>query len=80
MNEDLEETLIRILNDNRTIDNETHGKHHDYITSELNRRQRREEMAQKLKLSMIGTIGTALIGGMAWVGKLIFDAISRGTH
>ena len=67
--------------DNRSrIDTETHDAHHNWIKHEISRRQRRDEQIQKFKLSFIGTLAAGLVGGLAWVGKLIADAIHRGTH
>ncbi len=75
---DFEETLIRVLQQGRSIDDETHNSHHQWISSELDRRAKNGERLEKFKLSIIGTIGTVFVGGFAWVGKVIWDALQRG--
>lgn len=74
-----EETLRRILNDSRHIDNETHNKHHQWITSEIKQRNISNKRWEKFRLSIIGTVASGLVAALAWVGKLVIEALHKGS-
>lgn len=66
----VEEKLQHIID----IETKTHGKHHEYIQSQIDRNRRDEERWEKVKTQVLGW-GVIAIAG--WIGKLVLDAISH---
>lgn len=77
---ELEAVLEKVLNAKRTVDNETHGDHHEFLKMYIQRFESRQKMWQKFKMSAIGTLGAAIIGGLGWLGTLIIEYWPRGHH
>jgi len=80
--EDMQDIIEAVMNRGRTIDNETHAAHHKYIEMELERHKNKKAMWMKFKMSMVGTIATAIVGWTVWVGTQIWDVFhsSGGNH
>jgi len=51
---ELVEALREVLHENRTIIDEIHQEHHDYIALLLKREQRKEERWEKIKTQVFG--------------------------
>jgi len=73
--ETLEQMLVRVLNENRTVDNKTHEFHHRMYALDLEARKRRLELWEKFKLSIVGSVALGLIVFLGWLGKLVIDNI-----
>lgn len=54
------------------IETKTHGKHHEYIQSQIDRNNRDEERWEFIKRHVLGIAAVSFLG---WIGKLIIDAI-----
>ena len=78
--EELKETMIEVLHDNRRIPDEVHSTHHKFVAEEIERRERRRQMWEKFRNSFIGTLATGIVAGLAWIGKLILEAFQNGNH
>jgi len=71
--QELTEVLSEVLDKHSKIDQEVHTDHHEFIEMLQKREKRRIELWQKFKLSAVGTIATALVGALIWIGKLVLD-------
>lgn len=71
--EQLDAALEKALNKKRTIDNETHAEHHDFMAAWIKRWEVRQKMWQRFKLSFIGGIAMAVVGALMWLGQLVLE-------
>lgn len=75
--EALEATLTKVLNDKRSIDNETHQLDHEYIALKRERSKIWERRIEKFKLGVIGGLATAVVGalgaGLVFLGKVVVN-------
>ncbi len=78
--DDIKAALLEVLQENRSIDNDTHATHHDFVANQIQKLENRAKMVEKFKLSFIGTMAVGFASLMVWIGKLIVDALSRGNH
>jgi hypothetical protein len=68
---DLVEALDEVLNTRRTVDEDLHRRHHEYIEMELEKREQRKANWAKFRSSFIGGMALAVITGLGWIGTLI---------
>ena len=80
--EELIEVFEVVMNRGRTIDNETHNHHHRYVDIQIKKYEKRQQMWEKFKLSLVGTIATALVGWLIWFGTTIWNLFDHtgGNH
>lgn len=71
--EELRIALDEALNKKRTIDNETHTEHHEFLKAYMVRWEARQKMWQRFKTSFFGSIAMAIVGILMWIGQLIID-------
>ncbi len=56
------------------FDSKTHALHHQYIQMEIDRRQRRIALSEKIKAQIIGwSIISVISGILALIGKAAYD-------
>lgn len=56
------------------LETKTHGKHHEYIQSQIERNRIDAERWEKIKTQLLGWGVIAIVG---WIGKLILDAVAH---
>lgn len=77
---DLKEALDDALNARRTVDDDLHRRHHEYIEMELERKEAREANWAKFKNSFIGGLALAILGFLGWIGSLVIEAVRSGSN
>jgi hypothetical protein len=78
--EELIEVLDQALNSRRTVDDELHRRHHEYIELELERRENRKRAWEKFRNSFIGGLAVAALGFLGWIGTLIIEWLRSGSN
>jgi hypothetical protein len=56
--------LREVLHEHRTIDDETHREHHEYIKAYIAKQKAKEDRVEKIKQHVIGWSIITIIGGM----------------
>jgi len=74
----LKRTIHEVLDERNSIDHETHASQHAFLTELLKRKESRRQMWAKAKDTAIGVATVAILSGFAWIGKLVFAAITKG--
>ena len=72
---DLVAVLEEALNKKRSIHESIHTAHHEFIQSEIERREDNKKLWMKFQTSIVGTIATGLIAGLLWLGTLVIEAV-----
>ena len=78
--EDLIDALREVLHEEREIEDDTHQLHHEFIEMELQRRESRKKLWERFKLSFVGGVALAVLGGLGWIGALILNAWRDSGH
>lgn len=71
----------RIFNqvlDERGLDRETHMDHHRYIEHLLEQEANKEKRRERFRLSFIGALAAACVGGLIWVGQFVISLFGFG--
>lgn len=76
--EEMIEAFIEALEAKRTVPKDTHTEHHAFIELMMKREERRAELWQKFKSSIIGGIALAILAGLGWIGTLILEFVRHG--
>lgn len=77
---ELKRTIHEALDERDSIDRETHHVHHEFIEELIEKYKKREARREKMLQSFLGTLATALVGALVWVGNLILEAFkTNGT-
>lgn len=76
--EELKVLLKEVLNEGRSVDDKQHKVHHEFIQMQIERYEKNALLWTKFKQSIVGTLATGLVAGLAWVGKLVLDNWHRG--
>lgn len=75
---DLKEALHEVLKERRSVDEDQHKLHHDYLEGEMKRRQERQAMWMRFQSSFIGGLALAILAALGWVGSVITAALRNG--
>lgn len=72
----MEKVISKKQNDENIlgIDKDTHTLDHRYVGELRIRRLKSERRWEKFRLSIIGAVGAAFVGGLVWIGRLIIEA------
>ena len=73
---ELIEALQEVLQNRRHVTDEEHADHHAYIAMQIAKKERRDELWRKFRLSMVGSVAVAVVGFLIWVGGLIVTALA----
>lgn len=65
--DELKEALDEVLTARRSIDEETHRRHHDFVQDEIRRRQQRREFYGRIKGNVFGWLIITVIGGLGLI-------------
>ena len=74
----LKEALHEVLQEHRSVDEDQHKLHHDFLEGEIQRREERHAMWLKFQSSFIGGLALAILGALSWVGHLVLEAFRSG--
>ena len=75
--------LVEVLDERDGIDRKTHHAHHRFVEELIERRKRRQQTAEKIKATVIGSLILAAFGGIAkflqWVYTL-WESTGKHLH
>lgn len=77
--EELTEAIAEALARHDIEDNELHRKHHEFIQSEIDRRQANKDRWEKFQSSLIGGFALGILGVLGWIGTLVLSWLRHGT-
>jgi preprotein translocase subunit Sss1 len=74
---ELTEVLQEVLQARRQVTDEEHVDHHAYIALQITKKERRDELWRKFRLSAVGAVAVAVVGFLVWVGGAILTMIAN---
>lgn len=74
--EKLKEVLLEVLNENRSVDNKIHERHHRIMDVWIQREERRQERWEKIKVQVYGW---GIIGMLGTVGTAVYHFFMKGS-
>lgn len=77
--EDMQDVMREVLLERNAVGGEQHHNDHEFIQLLKEREERRVARIEKFKLSMIGTMATAITGAMIWLGTVIWEHVFKHT-
>ncbi len=75
--DELKDILKDVLNEGRHINDEVHSIHHTFVANQIQSYENRREMLKKFKLTFIGAMAIGFASGLAWIGKLVLEAVGK---
>lgn len=78
--EDLEEALRKVLHSQRSITDEIHSTHHKWVAKKMQWEERLAKLWVIFARSFVGAAAISLFAILAWIGKLIIEAVTRGNY
>ena len=73
--EQLEKVLNEVLNKHRSIDNERHALHHQYVELQMQKAETRQRIWNSVKASVYGWLIITIITALGWVGTKVYSII-----
>lgn len=77
--EDLQDIIRETFEEKNTIGGETHHNDHEFIQLLKDRERKREARVEKFKMSFIGGIAMAILGGLIWIGQWALAHVHWGS-
>lgn len=77
--EDMQDVMREVLQERGAIGGEQHHNDHEFIQLLKDREEQRLARVEKFKMSLIGTMATALTGGLVWLGTVIWEHAFKHT-
>ncbi len=68
--ESLKAAIHAVFDERRGVDERTHRNHHQFIEAELQRRERRQALTEKIKAQVFGWGAIGVLGG---VGTAVYQ-------